>query len=79
MEDMLRNGAIQCRKAYLRALVSKVELRDGEIRISGSNDALMAAVNAGLPDGSGGVPTLVHEWRPHGDSNPGYRRERAMS
>jgi hypothetical protein len=25
------------------------------------------------------LPRLAYQWRPHGDSNPGYRRERAMS
>jgi len=66
MEDMPRNGDIQFRKTYLGLLIGKVELADGEIRISGSNNALMAAVSAGLPDQSVGMPTLVHEWRPHG-------------
>ncbi|TAL01249.1 MAG: hypothetical protein EPO08_10975 [Rhodospirillaceae bacterium] len=69
MEDMLRNGDIQFRKAYLRFLVGKVELADGEIRLSGSKNALLAAVQAGLPDQSGGVPTLVQEWRARRDSN----------
>ncbi len=69
MEDMLRNGNIQFRKAYLRFLVGKVELVDGEIRLSGSKNALLAAIQAGLPDLTGGVPTLVQEWRARRDSN----------
>jgi DNA invertase Pin-like site-specific DNA recombinase len=72
--DMLRNGDIQFRKAYLRLLVGKVEIMDGEIRLSGSSNALLAAANAGLPGRSGGVPTLVHEWRAVGDSNFSRRR-----
>ncbi len=70
MEDMLRNGDIQFRKAYFRLLVGSVEMMDGEIRISGSEKALMAAAQAGLPDAKGGVPTLVQEWRARRDSNP---------
>lgn len=68
MEDMLRNGNIQFRKAYLRLLVGSVDIMDGEIRVSGSEKALLAAANAGLPDLAGGVPTLVQEWRAVGDS-----------
>lgn len=64
MEDMLRNGDIQFRKAYLRFLVGKVELAESEIRLTGSKNALLAAVRAGLPDQSAAVPTLVQEWRP---------------
>ncbi len=78
MADMLRNGDIQFRKAYLRLFVDRVDVLENEVRVTGSTDALMAAVAGGLPT-KGGVPTLVQEWRPHGDSNPGCRRERAVS
>jgi len=79
LEDMLRNGDIQFRKAYLRFLVSSVEILDGEIRLTGSKHALFDMALESLPERAGGVPSLVHEWRPHGDSNPGYRCERAIS
>ncbi len=63
MEDMLRNGDIQFRKAYLRFLLEKVEMLEGEIRLSGCSNAILEAFRAGLPDQVGTVPTLVHEWR----------------
>ena len=66
MENILRNGNIQFRKACLRLLVGSVDIMDGEIRVSGSQKALLAAAKAGLPDLAGGVPTLAKEWRPHG-------------
>lgn len=74
MEHMLRNGNIQFRKAYIRLLVGSVDIMDGEIRVSGSEKALLAAAKAGLPDLAGGVPTLVQEWRAVGDSNFSRRR-----
>ncbi len=40
---------------------------------------LFATINGGLPPAAGVVPSFVREWRPVGDSNPCYRRERAVS
>ncbi|MBL8644242.1 MAG: recombinase family protein [Rhodospirillaceae bacterium] len=69
MADLLRTGDIQFRKAFLRTFVNKVELLDGEVRISGSKDVLSAALEAGLPPPGAGVPSLVQEWRARRDSN----------
>lgn len=63
----MRNGNIQFLKAYLQLLVGSVDIMDGEIRMSGSEKALLAAAKAGLPDLAGGMPTLVKEWRAVGD------------
>jgi hypothetical protein len=49
MADLLRTGDIQFRKAFLRAFVNKVEILDGEIRVSGSKEILSATLEAGLP------------------------------
>ncbi|MBL8642420.1 MAG: recombinase family protein [Rhodospirillaceae bacterium] len=68
--DLLRTGDIQFRKAYLRTFVDKVELLDGEVRVSGSKDVIAKALEMGLPPPGAGVPTLVQEWRARRDSNP---------
>ena len=50
-------------KARLRMLLAKIEL----------NPADLSTLHYAIPAAPG------FRWRPHGDSNPGYRRERAMS
>ena len=68
------------RKAYLRLFVDEVVVGDNEICIQGPTAALAkAAINRGLPAPGNAVPSFVREWRPVGDSNPCYRRERAVS
>ena len=66
-------------KAYLNLLVDEVRLDGSELRIKGSYGALARAVMLSKEEKPGMVPSFVPDWRPHGDSNPGYRRERAMS
>lgn len=68
MSDMLRNGDIQFRKAYLRLFVSEIIVGDDTAYMSGSKEALIAAASEELP-GKSGVPTFVQEWRPQQDSN----------
>jgi site-specific DNA recombinase len=59
------------RKNYLRMFVEAVEVRDGEIRITGSNQALaMAAAQTEKPD-TAVVPSFVREWWAYKDSNLG--------
>ena len=77
--DLLRGGNIQLRKAYLGLFIDTVRVGDGEVHISGSNDAVLMALEKGDSIAPDRVPTFVQEWRPHGDSNPGLRRERAPS
>ena len=70
-------------KEYLRLLVDEIVV-DGKVaEVRGSKASLAEAVlNAGSSRERGTavtVPTFVPEWRPLGDSNPCYRRERAVS
>jgi site-specific DNA recombinase len=80
MREHLRNPEIGFRRAYLRLFTDRIEVDKEEVRIFGRTDKLLKTASAGS-SGTGGtsVPSFVPEWRPHGDSNPGYRRERAMS
>jgi site-specific DNA recombinase len=78
-------GALQSddpafRKAYLRLFVDEVIVGDSEIRMRGPRAALAKATAIGaLPPAGGVVPSFVRQWRPVRDSNPCYRRERAVS
>ncbi|GGX90466.1 recombinase RecB [Vogesella alkaliphila] len=65
-------------KQYLKVL-----LRD--IRITAAGEAVMSGSYEGLAQtvlktkrGTESVPSFVRVWRPHGESNPGRRRERAV-
>ena len=69
------------RRDHLRALAQRVEVADGEVRIIGSKSNLLqtlAAASGTRPAGFA-VRSSVPKWRPQRDSNPRYRRERAMS
>ena len=70
------------RRDHLRALAQRVEVADGEVRIIGSKSNLLhalAAASGARPAATFTVRSSVPKWRPQGDSNPCYRRERAMS
>ncbi len=78
--EALTNGDPAFRKAYLRLFLEQVIVGDREIRLAGPTDALARAAKAGsLPTTGGLVPSFVRKWRPVRDSNPCYRRERAVS
>jgi hypothetical protein len=47
MREKLTTGEVPFRKAYLNAIIDRVEVDDGEIRIVGRKDVLERAVLAG--------------------------------
>jgi site-specific DNA recombinase len=80
MRDALCQGDIAFRRAYVRLFVDEIVLSDGEISLSGPKDSLARSAAIGtLPPTGDMVPSFVRKWRPVGDSNPCYRRERAAS
>ncbi len=69
MHDRLTSGDVVFRKAYLSAVVDRVEVDDDRIRIFGRKDVLEQAVLAnGEP--VKGVRSFVRRWRTGQDSNP---------
>ncbi len=67
------------RKAYFKLFVDNVIISKEEIRMSGPKGVLAKAALNELPNTPGEVITFVREWRPVGDSNPCYRRERGTT
>jgi len=78
LREQLASGDVQFRKAYLNLFIDRIEVDDAEVRICGPKAALAKAASGALPKPSDSVPSFVREWRPQGDSNPCYRRERAI-
>ena len=68
MRDKLDLGDTQARKAYLRAMISMVEVDDGKVRIVGEK-ATLASVIAGRQSNFKNVRGFVREWRARKDSN----------
>jgi site-specific DNA recombinase len=68
MRDKLDTGDIHARKAYLRAVVSRIEVGDENIRIIGEKTALERAIGTTLTGGSP-VSGLVRKWCARSDSN----------
>jgi hypothetical protein len=69
------------RRDHLRALAQRVEVDAKEIRIMGSKSVLLRTLFAASRAKSAvfGVPSFVPKWRALRESNPCFRRERAMS
>ena len=78
MREYIANGEIPFRKAYLRSVIDRIEVDDHVIRIVGDK-ATLEQVVAGKALSTFGVRTFGRKWRPLRDSNPCFRRERAMS
>ena len=74
MRDKLETGDTQLRKAYLQSVISRIEVRDTNIRIMGNTHALAAAVKAS-GGSTGNVSGFVRDWCGREDSNlhPCYR------
>jgi hypothetical protein len=67
------------RKRYIRLFIDRIEVDDHEIRIRGPKSVLARGVALGIGSAPETVPSFAQEWRPLGDSNPCYRRERTIS
>ena len=68
MRDRLMAGGIPLRKAYLGAIIDRIEVDDYQIRICGRKDVLEQAI---LADGGlvPGVRSFVRRWRTRQESN----------
>ena len=75
----LHTAPPEMRKAYIKLFVDKVVISKQEVELSGPKSLLARAALTDLPNTPAEVITFVREWRPQGDSNPCYRRERAVS
>ena len=78
MRTRLTDGEVQFRKAYLSALIERVEVGDSEVRIFGQKTVLEQQVATGGGDRPG-VRSFVRRWRSLGESNPCFSLERAAS
>ena len=68
MRIKLDTGDTQARKAYLRAVISRIEVDDQKVRIIGDK-ATLADVIAGRQTQAGNVRGFVRKWRARKDSN----------
>jgi site-specific DNA recombinase len=78
MRENFTAGSMPFRKAYLRSLIDVIEVDDHQVRIKGTKEVLEKAVLASQHRESWCSQTSTR-WRALRDSNPCYRRERAMS
>src|SRR6185437_15526341 len=65
----LRAESASLRKSYMRQLVSRIEVGDRQIRISGPQSGLAEGVLDSGSDPAAGVPSFVSGWWARQDSN----------
>lgn len=68
MRENITSGETPFRKAYLQAVIDRIEVDDGVVRIVGDKSTLEQAV-AGLSLAADGVRRCVPKWRARHDSN----------
>ncbi|WP_419829843.1 recombinase family protein [Methylobacterium sp.] len=69
MRENVTTGEIPFRKAWLQAIVDRVEVDDSVIRIIGDKANLEAVIAAGGASTPAGVRSSVRKWRARKDSN----------
>ena len=69
LQNRLRNGPPEVRRADLRKFVGYAELGGSEIRVSGSREASLTGAAAGVDTPTPPVRTFEQEWRTREDSN----------
>jgi site-specific DNA recombinase len=78
MREKMTGGEIPFRKAYIGAIVDRIEVDESTVRIIGQKDALEHGVlNHSAP--SFGVRSFVRKWRSLGESNPSFKIENLAS
>jgi hypothetical protein len=68
MQEKLDTGDTQTRKAYLKSVISQIEVDDDKVRIIGDK-ATLAAVIAGRQNQTAQVRGFVRKWPARKDSN----------
>ena len=79
MRERLTTGEIPFRKAYLSAIIDKVEVGEGQIRILGRKEVLQQACLGPNQGGEPGVRSFVRRWRSLRESNPSFKIENLAS
>ena len=79
LRENVRTGEIPFRKAWLQAIVDRVEVGADVIRIVGDKGSLETALTGSGGTAAIGVRSSVRRWRALRESNPCFRRERAIS
>ncbi len=79
IRSALHTAPPEMRKAYIKLFVNKAVISKTEIQLSGPKQLLTQVALTDLPSTPAEVITYVLEWRPQGDSNPCYRRERGIN
>ena len=79
MRDNVTSGEIPFRKAWLQAIVDRVEVGSDVVRIVGDKENLETALTGAGGTVVPGVRSSVRKWRALRESNPCFRRERATS
>ncbi|GEL44472.1 recombinase RecB [Methylorubrum extorquens] len=69
MRENVTSGEIPFRKAWIQAVVDRVEVDAEVIRIVGDKDSLAAAIVGGASSATPGVRSSVRKWRTRHDSN----------
>ena len=65
----IRSGEIPLRKAYLKAVVDRIQVDTNVIRITGIKDTLEQAVQSDPENLPAAVRSSVPKWRARKDSN----------
>ena len=78
MRQRLLEGDTPARKAWIGAIIDRIDVDDGVIRISGRKDVLEQAVASGGQI-TPGVRTCVPKWRSLRESNPSFKIENLAS
>jgi site-specific DNA recombinase len=78
MREKMTSGETPFRKAYIGAIVDRIEVDDRVVRIIGQKDVLEQGVlHHSAP--TFGVRSFVRNWRPLGESNPSFKIENLAS